>query len=163
MLLPFEGRIIDDSLLRSSAITFGPGIRRSLREASRDAKEREGIITTLVPVAPPNPASARAAVQGRNRTVLAAFGRELARAGLRPSTANQHTATIATFADDYLLKQEPPRGLLELNRPDLESYLTGAGGVANRVSFRRFVRFLHATGRLDDEVATDLASYLKRA
>lgn len=65
VLLPFEGRIIYDSLLRSYAITFGPGIRRSLREAHRDAKKREGIITTLVPAAPPGPASARAAVQGR--------------------------------------------------------------------------------------------------
>lgn len=163
VLLPFEDRIIYDSLLRSYAITFGPGIRRSLREAYRDAKEREGIITTLLPAAPSSPSSARAALQRRNRTVLAAFGRELARAGLSPSTADQHAATIAAFADDYLLKQEPPRGLLELRQPDLESYLIGAGRVANRVSFRRFVRFLHATGRLDHGVATNLASYLKRA
>ncbi|HEV7216166.1 MAG TPA: hypothetical protein VGP33_13710 [Chloroflexota bacterium] len=163
VLLPFEDRIIFDSLLRSSAITFGPGIRRSLRTAYRDAKEREGIITTLLPAVPSSPAAARAALQRRNRTLLAAFGRELARAGLGPSTAAQHVATMAAFADNYLLRKEPPSALLELRRADLESYLTGAGRPANRVSFRRFARFLYATGRLDYEVATDLASYLKRA
>ncbi len=163
VLLPFEDRIIYDSLLRSYTMTFGPGIRRSLREAYRDAKEREGVITTLVPSAPPGPASARADVAGRNRQVLAAFRRELTRAGLRPRTADQHVATIAAFADGFLLSQEPPRGLLELGPVDLDSYLTAAGHTANRVSFRRFVRFLQTTGRLDYMRATDITDYLKQA
>jgi hypothetical protein len=37
------------------------------------------------------------------------------------------------------------------------------GHAANRVSFRRFVRFLATTGRLDYDLADDLAAYLRRA
>jgi hypothetical protein len=65
--------------------------------------------------------------------------------------------------DDHLLGQTPPRGLLDLTRQDLRAYLTTTGRAANRVSFRRFVRFLSATGRLDYDLADDLAAYLRRA
>ncbi len=49
VLLPFEGRIIYDSLLTTSPTIFGPGIRRELKEAYRDAIKREGIMTSLLP------------------------------------------------------------------------------------------------------------------
>src|SRR5262245_53004305 len=112
VLLPFEGRIIYDSLLAPYPIAFGPGIRRSLREAYRDAQEREGVITALSPPAPPPGLEAqRAAVRGRAGRVLTAFRKELLRAGLSPPTAEQHVATVAAFADDCLLRQTPPRGL----------------------------------------------------
>ena len=65
--------------------------------------------------------------------------------------------------DDYLLDQTLPKGLLDLTRHDLHAYLTTTGRTANRVSFRRFVRFLTATGRVDYDLADDLAAYLRRA
>ena len=47
VLLPFKGRIVYDSLLYSYNVSFGPGIRRSLNESYKEAKERRGIVTTL--------------------------------------------------------------------------------------------------------------------
>src|SRR4029079_9675777 len=95
--------------------------------------------------------------------VLTTFRKELLRAGLSPPTASQHVATVTAFADDYLRAQTPPKGLLDLTRQDLSAYLTTTGRTANRVSFRRFVRFLTTTGRLDYDLADDLAAYLRRA
>ena len=164
VLLPFEGRIIYDSLLAPYPIAFGPGIRRSLREAYRDAQEREGVLTALSPPEKPaSPEARRAALRGRAGLVLTAFRKDLLRAGLSPATAAQHVATVTAFVDDYLLAQAPPKGLLDLTRQDLRAYLTTTGRTANRVSFRRFVRFLTATGRVDYDLADDLAAYLRRA
>jgi hypothetical protein len=164
VLLPFDGQIIYDSLLSTHAIHFGAGIRASLRTAYRDAQEREGVITTLVPPAvPATPAAVRADAQQRATKVLNAFHQHLMRAGLSPRTAEQHVATIAAFTHAALLNQEPPRGVLDLTRQDLRTYLTTIGRGANRVSFRRWVRFLDETGRLDPEVAAELAADLRHA
>jgi hypothetical protein len=46
-LLPVKGQIVYDGLLNSYNISFGPGIRRSLNESFKEAKERLGIVTTL--------------------------------------------------------------------------------------------------------------------
>src|SRR5262245_10415824 len=51
VLLPFKGRIVYDGMLAGYNITFGSGIRRRLKESYDDAKERQGIITTLPPPA----------------------------------------------------------------------------------------------------------------
>jgi hypothetical protein len=162
VLLPFEGRIVYDSLLAPYAISFGPGIRRSLRDAYRDAQEREGVLTALSPPAPPaSPEARRTALRGRAGLVLAAFRKDLLRAGLSPPTAEQHVAAVTAFVDASLLGQTPPRGLLERTRQDLHAYLSTTGRTANRVSFRRFVRFLTATDRLDYDLADDLAAYLR--
>lgn len=164
VLLPFEGRIIYDSLLAPYPVTFGSGIRGDLRDAYRDAQERDGVITTLLPPATPESAAEfRRGVGARNARVLTAFRKDLARSSLSPATVEGHVQTIATFAGDYLLAQEPPRGLLDLSRDDLQEYLRTAGAAANRVSFRRFVRFLTGTARLDPAAAADLAAVLKRA
>jgi len=47
MLLPFRDGIIYDGLLHSYNIVFGGGIRRSLNESYREAKDRLGIVTSL--------------------------------------------------------------------------------------------------------------------
>ena len=47
VLLPINGRIIYDGLLSTYRISFGPGIRRSLNESYKRAKESCGIITSL--------------------------------------------------------------------------------------------------------------------
>jgi hypothetical protein len=46
-LLPFKGQIVYDGLMTGYSIFFGPGIRRSLNESYKEAKERFGIITSL--------------------------------------------------------------------------------------------------------------------
>ena len=59
VLLPFQGRIVYDGLLAGYNITFGSGIRGRLKDSYNDAKERQGIITSLPPPAgkprPPKP------------------------------------------------------------------------------------------------------------
>ncbi len=51
VLLPFKERIVYDGMLAGYNITFGSGIRRRLKESYNDAKERQGIITSLPPPA----------------------------------------------------------------------------------------------------------------
>ncbi len=51
VLLPFRGRIVYDGMLAGYNISFGSGIRRRLKESYDDAKERQGIVTTLPPPA----------------------------------------------------------------------------------------------------------------
>ena len=48
-LLPFKGRIVYDSLLTGYNVHFGGGVRRSLNESYKEAKERAGIVTSLPP------------------------------------------------------------------------------------------------------------------
>jgi hypothetical protein len=164
VLLPFEGRIVYDSLLAPYAIAFGPGIRGDLKEAYRDAQEREGVITTLEPEAvSAGPEAVRSGVSARNARVLTAFRKDLARRGLSPAMVEQHSRAVEAFARTHLLGQEPPRGLLDLSREDLRGYLSAGGATANPVSFRRFVRFLAATGRLDPGRAAELSDALKGA
>lgn len=47
VLLPFKGRIVYDSMLNTYNISFGGGIRRSLNESFKEAKARQGIVTSL--------------------------------------------------------------------------------------------------------------------
>ena len=47
VLLPFKGRIIYDSIIGSSNIHFGPGIRGDLNETYKEGKARFGIATSL--------------------------------------------------------------------------------------------------------------------
>ena len=163
VLLPFEGRIIYDSLIAPYNVIFGPGIRADLKAAYRDAQEREGIMTNLVPAAPASPDALRRDVRARNAKVLAAFRKDLLGSGLSPKTVDEHAGTIGALAESYLLAQDPPRGLLELSPSDLRHYLGTAGKMANRVSFKRFVRFLSSTGRLSYAQATELSDFLKHA
>ncbi len=46
-LLPFKDKIVYDSILNSYRISFGGGIRRSLKESYNKAKKRLGIVTSL--------------------------------------------------------------------------------------------------------------------
>jgi hypothetical protein len=47
VLLPFKDMIVYDGLFTRYRISFGPGIRRSLNESFKEAKERHGIVTSL--------------------------------------------------------------------------------------------------------------------
>ncbi len=163
VVLPFEDQIIYDGLLEGYSISFGPGIRGDLNDAYRSAQEREGIITTLLPVdAAANPDKVRGGVTTRNAKLLRAFGTELAKSRLSLTTIEQHVGTIEAFAQTYLLEGNPPRGLLDMTLGDVQTYLAGAGKRANATSFKRFVRFLLDTGRMDYERARPLQEFLKK-
>jgi len=47
VLLPFEGKIIYDSLLTTYNITYGSNMRKSFNEEYRELKNKAGVITTL--------------------------------------------------------------------------------------------------------------------
>ena len=58
VLLPFKDRIVYDGLMTSYRISFGPGIRRSLNEDFKTAKDRHGVVTSLPISSTPTPAKA---------------------------------------------------------------------------------------------------------
>jgi hypothetical protein len=164
VLLPFEGQIIYDGLLQWYAVVFGPGIRARLNTEYRNAQEREGIITALEPADfPANRQQGRPAVLARNTRILQAFRKDLSSKGLSPKTVEQHVGTIEDFAQSCLLEHDPPRGLLDTQLSDVQSYLRTHGNKTVMTSFKRFVRFLMETGRMDDEQAEVLRQWLKQA
>ncbi len=103
VLLPFDDRIIYDSVLLPYNVSFGSGIQRELAQSYRDIQEREGVITALP--WQPDPEKAREWVMASNKRVLAAFRRDLMQAGLMPATAEVHFATIEDFAQSVLAQQ----------------------------------------------------------
>ena len=164
VLLPFENQIIYDGLLQSYAVVFGPGIRARLNEEYRNAREREGVITTLGPInLLAGPQEMRTAVLARNTRIVQAFGKDLSSKGLSPKTVEQHVTTIADFAQTSLLEQDPPRGLLDTTLADVQSYLRSRGNRTVTTSFKRFVRFLAETGRMDYAHAEVLRAWLQQA
>lgn len=103
----------------------------------------------------------RKSIQAQNRKILTAFQKSLGQVGLSPRMMEEHTANIAAFANEFLLAQIPPILLLDIDRAQLGAWLEGAPGNVNVVSFRRFVRFLRDTARMDYIQAEDLLSLLK--
>jgi hypothetical protein len=161
VLMPFEDQIIYDSLLEPYSIFFGPGIRGGLNETYRNVQEREGIITTLLPTqTSASLDEVRKDVLARNAKILSAFRKDLLRTGLSPKTAEQHVGTIDAFAQNFLLVQDPPRGLLDATVADVQTYLRRAGTKAMATSFKRFIRFLSETGRMDIGEAETLRDFL---
>lgn len=164
VLLPFEHRIIYDSLFHSYNVVLGPGIRRRLQETYRNIQEREVIITSLLPEDQVTSlAQAQSSITTRNGKVLTAFRRELRKGGLSEPTVERHVSVIDNFAQMTLLAHDPPRGLLELTEADLQSYLHQTPDPAVLTSLKRFVRFLLQTGRVDDEAGEALQTQLKAA
>jgi len=167
VLLPFEGRITYDGLFSYFNIYFGSGIRGSLNDVYRAAKERGRIITSLGPdAAPADTGALTKDIQARNAKLLTAFRRNLTGTSLSLKMIEQHTANITAFADGYLLAQRPPRSVLDLTLDDVRDYLDGAGmnaGVrkTNVTSFKRFVRFLFDTNRMDNDTAWNLLDFLR--
>jgi hypothetical protein len=58
VLMPFKGVIVYDGLMSSYNISFGPGIRRNLNQDFKEAKARQGIVTSLPMSATPLPPKA---------------------------------------------------------------------------------------------------------
>jgi hypothetical protein len=162
VILPFEGQIIYDSLLQPYTVTFGANIRHRLNETYRTIQEREGITTMLEPSnAPTNLDEVRSAVLARNAKILNAFRRDLARRGLSSTMVEQHASNIENFAQTWLLAQDTPRGLLDMTLANVQAYLDTAGNKANTTSFKRFVRFLIETGRVEYEQAAPMRDFLQ--
>ena len=158
VLIPFEDRIIYDSLLTSYPVVFGGGYRRSLKDTYRDIQERGGIITKLPPG---DEASSLARVEASNQKVLAAFQKALGISGLSPKMIQEHTGNLAAFADEFLNQQTPPGLLLDLTQREIEAYQEQRQGKINFVSFKRFVRFLRDTERMDWDEADHLLRFFK--
>jgi hypothetical protein len=152
VLIPFEDQITYDSLLAPYRITFGGGIKRNLNETYREAQEREGIITTLLPPAQsPTADEMKESHQVRNAKLLREFQKSLYKSGLSPKRVEQHVSNIETFADS-LLEQDLPHPLIEITAADVDGYLgSRIGTEANdvNVSLKRFVRFLYDSGRMN--------------
>lgn len=159
VLLPFEDRITYDSLLSSYPVSFGGGYRSSLKDTYRDIQERSGIITALLPGGEGDDLER---AQASNKKVLTAFQKALGKSGLSPKKMQEHKGNLADFANDFLLKQEPPGLLLDLTPQDIEAYQEARHGKVNRVSFKRFVWFLRDTERMYWDEAEELLEYLKQ-
>lgn len=151
VLLPFEGQITYDTLLEPYSITFGPGIRSSLNDAYRNTQEREGIVTTLEPAGVPTDLhEVRKGIITRNAKILGAFRKDIARRGLSNAMIEKHASNIDTFAQNYLLAQNPPLGLLDVSPADVQAYLHTSENETLKTSFKRYVRFLDETARMDN-------------
>lgn len=59
VLLPWKGTIVCDGMVRFQIVHFGPGIRKSVKAAYREAKAK-GIVTSLEPGHEPSPPTQRA-------------------------------------------------------------------------------------------------------
>jgi hypothetical protein len=163
VLLPFEGQIIYDGILHSYAVSLGPNIRRRLNEEYRNAQEREGIITSLIPVTPASMDEQRTLIEGRNAKLLQAFRRHLFKAGLSLKIVERDVENMETFAQTVLLHENPPQGLLEITLAELQAYLHTAKEKSTPTSFKRFIRFLAETGRMEFEQTQALLQVLKQA
>ena len=74
----------------------------------------------------------------------------------------EHTGAIARFVDTFWSTPKQPRSLLELDVNGLQQYLHGQGKDANLVSFRRLVRFLGHTNRIDWDRTEAMQHLLKQ-
>jgi hypothetical protein len=167
VLLPFKDRIIIDGIMNTYNIRFGAGYRSNLDFAYRTAKERNGIITSLVPHDTElDPDQLQKSFLERNDLILKAFRKHLSRSGLSEKMVQQHTSNIERFSNDYLMDLEDPMLLLDFEDVHIEEYLDDVlsdpkAKKSNVVSLKRFIRFLNETGRLDPDDYWDTYDLLK--
>ncbi len=167
VLLPFKDKIITDDIIKNYNIRFGGGYRSNLDFAYRTAKERNGIITSLLPqdTELDTEQHLKSFIE-RNDLILKAFKKHLSRSGLSEKMVQQHTSNIKEFANGYLLGLKKPALLLDYRDIHIEDYLDNVlvdlkDRKANVISFKRFVRFLNETGRLDPDDYWDTYDLLK--
>jgi hypothetical protein len=166
VLLPFDGRIIYDSVMAPYHITFGPGYRRSVEEAYQDAKERGAIITSLAPAGPADPEDERQSARATDARVLDAFRKHLLVSGLSPRVAERDAAGVAAFAEEHLLLRPQARSLRDFGPDDVRAYAAEVEATGGRhkdvlLGLKRFLRFLRDTGRMDYEAAEEALGALK--
>jgi len=165
VLLPFEDKIIYDSLLAPYSVAFGRNILASLNRTLRDAQEREGIITSLRPSAESlEPENLRRGVQERNAKMLREFRKELYKTRLSAKMVDRHASNIEAF-NDRLIERDPPRLLLDIKVNLIDEYITvlsDADKKAVATSFKRFARFLYDSLRIEAESFEDISEILKQ-
>jgi hypothetical protein len=160
VLLPFGDEIIYDSLMQPYNITFGSGIRGNLKAIYDDAKERGAILTALTsPGQPVSPADQAAQAAATNAKVLQAFQKHLYQSGQSVKIVERDLATVDSFASQIL-----PLSLREITENGVSKYLASLPAAARGTAvtgFKRFVKFLRETGRLDWDEAENLLFLLK--
>ena len=164
VLLPFENRIIYDSLVVPYNITFGGGIRANLKISLRDAQEHEGIITSLIPHREIVPDEAQTDARTRNAKIIGEFRKALYKSGLSPKMVEQHVSNIQSFSNDYLLMQDPPHLLLEIQTKDVDAHLSHLIPQETKTaltSFKRFARFLWDSARSNPDTLNRLETFLR--
>jgi hypothetical protein len=159
VLLPFEGKIIYDSLIVPYQLSFGPSLRKRFNHAYRTAQELYGVISSLRQDYKIE--DNMDAVAKGNQKILLAFRKDLAAVGLSEKMLETHYSSVESFVNTYLLQFNPPRSLLNIQANDLDDYFRLQGQHANRVSFKRLVRFLFNSERINDETAKELEDFLK--
>jgi hypothetical protein len=159
VLLPFEGKITYDGLVSPYSIYFGGSIRRDFSQSLRTAMELNGLIVSLEPE-DEKEAKTDAIIDG-NRKILGEFRKDLIKAGLSEKMVNEHFSVVESFVKSCLLKQIPPVSLLHISEDDVNRYFSQYGEKANRVSFKRLVKFLLNSGRIDWDTAQAMEDFLK--
>ena len=74
---------------------------------------------------------------------------------------NEHFTVVESFVKSCLLKQIPPVSLLHISEDDVNRYFSQYGEKANRVSFKRLVKFLLNSGQIDWDNAQAMEDFLK--
>ena len=159
VLLPFEGKITYDGLVSPYSIHFGGSIRRDFSQSLRTATELNGLVVSLEPD-DEKEAKTNAIIEG-NRKILGEFRKDMIKAGLSEKMVNEHFSVVESFVKSYLLKQIPPISLLRISEEDVTRYFSHYGEKASRVSFKRLVKFLLNSGRIDWDKAQAMEDFLK--
>ena len=138
ILLPFKDRIVYDSLLNAYRISFGSGIRRSLNENFKEAKERHGIVTSLpMSSIPPTPKTPRAKPHPRVDPKEATAAALTTIVGLTDQFCREH------LNEEYAALCRKLAGKLARKRPSplLSGHVnTWASGIVRTIGW---VNFLH--------------------
>ena len=74
---------------------------------------------------------------------------------------HEHHANVRIFVNDRLLSAMPPRSLLSVKVADLDAYFSVCDNKANRVSFKRLVKFLCDSSRICWEETKRMEQFLK--
>ena len=74
---------------------------------------------------------------------------------------HEHHANIRIFVNDRLSSAIPPCSLLSVKVADLEAYFSACDNKANRVSFKRLVKFLCDSDRIGWEETERMEKFLK--
>ena len=167
VLLPFNDEIITDGLFRSYNITFGSGIRRNLKSAYDDAREKGEIISSLLPETQALPHEIRVAkVQKTKEKVLGTFQKYLYASGLSTNTVIRDILTIESFGQSLVKQQPDPASLREFGKNELSSHhqlLPETERKTVKISLKRFISFLRDTERLDWEEAEYFLELIKQS
>ncbi len=159
VLLPFEGKIIYDSLFVPYPVTFGSGIRRNLNDGYRQIQERGEVIISLDPRSVED-------LAGHSTPAIEKCWKLSAKTSLLLDKAEDDRATRQHDYDFhrrlFVGASDPPRSLLDLDVDDLQRYQRERGKSSDLVSFKRLVRFLLNTGRIYWDNAEDMQDFLKR-